>query len=169
MAPSYPLANFEKALDLATLPIDNWQTPCDDGATQVEGSSKFERFIRVGLLDRPDVDIVDVAALPLDQPELVRVIVARGQHVLVRQPIAEDFASAQRMVSAARSARVQFAFNQNPRWAPSIRTAPYLIDQGLLGQPLFSVVIRSQFAAYHRIPWLKHEKTLHVLHTAIHS
>jgi predicted dehydrogenase len=92
------------------------------------------------LLDDPDVDIVDIAVPPDYQPEIVYRAVAAGKHVLAQKPLAVSYREAVAMVTAAESAGVKLAVNQNGRFDPSMNAARSLISDGILGTRLVATI-----------------------------
>jgi predicted dehydrogenase len=62
--------------------------------------------------------------------------VAAGLPVLVEKPIADDVASAVRLVEAAEQARVPLLVGHHRRYNPMIRKAKEIVDSGRLGQVL---------------------------------
>ena len=91
------------------------------------------------ILDRTDVDVIDLAVRPSDRLELVERIAPSGKHILSQKPLALTFAEAQRIVDVCENAGITLMVNQQARWAPYHRAMKVLIDRDVLGQ-LFSVV-----------------------------
>jgi predicted dehydrogenase len=85
------------------------------------------------LLADPRVDIVDVATHPGVRVELIRRALAAGKHVLAQKPLALDLAGARAVVEEAERLGLRLAVNQNGRWAPSLRIATLLVEQGAIG------------------------------------
>lgn len=56
-----------------------------------------------------------------------------GKHCLVQKPLAISVAAGRAMVEAAAQRRVSLGVMENLRYAPSVRVARWLIDQGYLG------------------------------------
>jgi predicted dehydrogenase len=86
-----------------------------------------------GLLEHPEVEIVDVATHPGVRPALVRDALAAGKHVLAQKPLAEDLATARALVDEADRLGLRLAVNQNGRWAPAWRVATLLVEGGAVG------------------------------------
>ena len=91
------------------------------------------------VLDRADVDIIDLAVRPSDRLELVERIAPSGKHILSQKPLAPTFAEAQRIVEVCENGGITLMVNQQARWAPYHKAMKVLIDRDVLG-PLFSVV-----------------------------
>ena len=106
------------------------------------------------VLERDEVDIVDLAVAPAQRLELVEKIAAAGKHVLSQKPLAESLADAERIVDVCREAGVTLMVNQQARWAPYHRAMKVLIDRGVFGH-LYSVVhVHRQFQDNPGSPWL---------------
>jgi predicted dehydrogenase len=88
------------------------------------------------LLERGEVDAVDVC-LPHDLHEPVAVAAAEvGKHVMVEKPIARDLAEADRMIAAAERAGVNLMVCHDRRYHPAFAKIKELVDAGALGRPL---------------------------------
>lgn len=81
----------------------------------------------------PAVDGV-VVCTPHDQHlALTMLAVAQGKHVLVEKPMARTLQEADRMIEAARDARVALMVAENFRFMPAFRAARALVADGWLG------------------------------------
>ena len=88
------------------------------------------------LLDRADVDAVDIC-LPHDLHEQVAVAAAeRGKHILVEKPIARTLAEADAMLTAAERAGVTLMVCHDRRYHPAFARIKELLDAGVIGRPL---------------------------------
>jgi predicted dehydrogenase len=88
------------------------------------------------LLERGEVDAVDVC-LPHDLHEPVAVAAAElGKHVLVEKPIARDLAEADRMIAAAEGAGVNLMVCHDRRYHPAFAKIKELLDDGAIGRQL---------------------------------
>jgi len=85
------------------------------------------------LLERADVDVVDIATHAEDRPPLIAEAIRAGKHVLSQKPFVTDLALGRKLVAAARRKDVKVAVNQNGRWAPHVSYARHAIEAGLLG------------------------------------
>ena len=88
------------------------------------------------VLQRDDIDIVDICTPPQFHAEIAIAAIAAGKHVFCEKPITNDVSEALAMAEAARSAGVQTQVGFNYRHAPAISFAKLLLDQGRLGRPL---------------------------------
>jgi predicted dehydrogenase len=86
-----------------------------------------------GLLERRDVDVVDIALHPEPRAAAIEAALNAGKHVLSQKPLALDLDAAQRLAALAARRRLKFAVNQNGRWAPYFSYASQAIRAGLIG------------------------------------
>jgi predicted dehydrogenase len=85
------------------------------------------------LLAADVVDALDITAtLHIHHSAALRGIRA-GKHCLVQKPLAISVAAGRAMVEAAQQRRVSLGVMENLRYAPSVRIARWLVDQGYLG------------------------------------
>ena len=95
------------------------------------------------LVADPQVEVVDVAYPPDQQPAIIEEAVRQGDHVrgiLAQKPLALSYAEAKRIVDLCRDAGVTLAVNQNMRYDQSIRALKDLLDRGLLGDPVLATI-----------------------------
>ena len=88
------------------------------------------------VLDRDDIDIVDIFAPGWMHAEIAIAALEAGKHVLVEKPLANTTAEAEAMTAAAASARtqgVQSMIGFNYRRVPALALARQLIAEGRLG------------------------------------
>lgn len=105
------------------------------------------------VLDRDDIDIVDICAPGWMHAEVAIAALEAGKHVLVEKPLANTLAEAEAMAAAAKTARakgVQSMVGFNYRRVPALALARELIAEGRLG------TVRQVRAAYLQ-DWLADE------------
>lgn len=83
------------------------------------------------LLDRPDIDLVDIATPNALHAEMAIAFARAGKMVLCEKPLALSPVEGQRMVEAAARVRTMVWFNY--RRVPAVAFARRLIDEGRLG------------------------------------
>jgi predicted dehydrogenase len=88
------------------------------------------------LVERPEVDIVDVCTPPGHHAEVVAAAAAAGKAVLCEKPLATDYASASTAVEAVRRAGVANAIGFNYRRLPAVSLLKRLVDEGRIGEVL---------------------------------
>ncbi len=85
-------------------------------------------------IEHPDVDAVIVCAPNMLHEELCVAAAAAGKHVFCEKPVGGTPAQTVRIAAAAENAGVITGVGYNYRWAPLVRYAKKLIDDGDLGQ-----------------------------------
>jgi predicted dehydrogenase len=86
------------------------------------------------LLDRPDVEIVVVAAPNRSHVPVGIQALESGRHVVVDKPIATSVADAERLIDTAARTGHHCSVYQNRRWDGDFLTVRRLVDDGTLGE-----------------------------------
>ncbi len=94
------------------------------------------------LLERDDIDLVDVATPGNTHREMAIAALEAGKHVLCEKPLANTLEESREMLEASRRAGTVNMVCFNYRRAPAVQLAKKLIDEGRLGE------IRHWRAAY---------------------
>lgn len=89
------------------------------------------------LLERDDIDVIDICARGSLHAEIATAALAAGKHVLCEKPLANTLAEAELMASAARDAsargvRAMVGFNY--RRVPALAAAHQWVAEGLIGE-----------------------------------
>ena len=87
------------------------------------------------VLERDDVEVVDLLPHPVDREQLIEDSLRAGKHVLSQKPFVVDLDFGERMVELADERGVELAVNQNGRWAPHWSYMRHAIERGLIGRP----------------------------------
>jgi myo-inositol 2-dehydrogenase / D-chiro-inositol 1-dehydrogenase len=96
------------------------------------------------VLERPDVDIIDLAVPHfLHAPYSIAALKA-GKHVLVEKPVATNLSDAEEMIRTAKSTGKKLMVAEPIRFSPSHKRADRLIREGELGEP-FLFTTRAEF------------------------
>jgi len=88
------------------------------------------------VVERDDIDIVDICTPPQFHREIALAALAAGKHVFCEKPLANTVAEAVEMRDAAQRAGVVAQIGFNYRHSPAIEFARLLLDRGQLGTPL---------------------------------
>jgi predicted dehydrogenase len=94
------------------------------------------------LIEDPNVEIVDIAYPPDQQPALIRRAL-RQKHIkaiLAQKPLAMDHAASLALVAEARAAGKVMSVNQNMRFDQSMRVLKQILDRNLLGAPVIATI-----------------------------
>jgi len=121
------------------------------------------------LLDDPDVEIIDVAVPPAEQPDVIRRIVGHRRKIrgiLAQKPLAFTSAEARELVSACDHAGIALQINQNMRYDHSVRALKALLDRHVLGDPVLATI--ELRAIPHWMPWARDGRSLSTFIMSIH-
>jgi predicted dehydrogenase len=117
------------------------QQPSDPLSVSDVFLSDFQDDIQARVYDSLDEMLADDAVDALDITASLAVhhtatlsSLAAGKHCLVQKPLAISVAAGRRMVDKARQLRLSLGINENLRYAPHVRVARWVIDQGFIGQ-----------------------------------
>jgi len=85
------------------------------------------------VLDRDDIEVVDIATHPHDRVTLIEEALKAGKHVLSQKPFVLDLDTGERLVRVARENGRKLAVNQNGRWSPHWAYIRQAVRAGLIG------------------------------------
>jgi len=97
------------------------------------GWESYETDYRL-LLERDDVDLVDVATPGNTHHEMAIAALEAGKHVLCEKPLANTLREAKEMLDASRRAGTVNMVCFNYRRAPAVQLAKRLIEEGRIGE-----------------------------------
>ncbi len=86
------------------------------------------------VVERNDVDVVDICAPNGLHQEIAEAAAAAGKHIFCEKPVGLEPAATAAIEAAARRAGVITGVGYNYRWAPLVQYTKQLIDEGRLGQ-----------------------------------
>lgn len=86
------------------------------------------------LVNRPDIDLVDINAPSDVHKEIALAAVKAGKHVFCEKPLALTLADAREMHAAAEQAGIKHMVGFNYRFAPAVQLAKKLVSEGRLGR-----------------------------------
>jgi predicted dehydrogenase len=87
------------------------------------------------LLDDPDIDVVDVVTGNRPHHQVSVDALAAGKHVLCEKPVHTDYHKTLEAARQAASAGLRTKLGFTFRYAPAVRYAKELIDEGFVGEP----------------------------------
>jgi len=85
-------------------------------------------------VDRKDIDLIDIASPNDTHAQIAIAAASAGKMVTCEKPLARNAAEAEKMVTAAESARVPTSVWYNYRRVPAVTLLKQLIDEGKLGR-----------------------------------
>lgn len=106
------------------------------------------------LLKDTSVAVLDIAVPPDLLLKIIRQAVQHADHIrgiLAQKPLGVSYAEAKEIVSLCEEAGILLAVNQNMRYDQSIRACKSVLEQGLLGDPVFASI--DMRAIPHWMPW----------------
>jgi predicted dehydrogenase len=86
------------------------------------------------VVNRPDIDVVDIATPPSTHAEIAIAAAQAGKHIFCEKPFTATLAEAERTLEAVTRAGVKHMLGFNYRRVPAIGLARRLIESGRLGQ-----------------------------------
>lgn len=134
---AYARAGY-RVLALCDLDLDRAEARREEFFPSAEALTQYRK-----LLDRPDIDIVDIATHVDVRPRLVAEALRSGKHVLSQKPFVRDLDEGERLIGLAAERGKTVAVNQNGRWAPHFAYLLAAARQGVLG-----TVSTADFAVY---------------------
>jgi predicted dehydrogenase len=105
------------------------------------------------LLDDPTIEVLDIAVPPNAQCALIRAACRRRtvKGILAQKPLGVNFTEAVEVVRLCDANGITLAVNQNMRYDQSVRAGKALLDQQVLGQPVFATI--EMRGIPHWMPW----------------
>ncbi|HIA18499.1 MAG TPA: Gfo/Idh/MocA family oxidoreductase [Planctomycetaceae bacterium] len=144
--PAYRQAGFNP-IAIASRTVANAQV-----VAQRHDLSCFDTYQE--MLCEADIEVVDVAVPPDEQLQVIRDIVEHADKIkgiLAQKPLGIHYEQACEIVTLCSQAGIVLSVNQNMRYDQSVRTCKYLLDQGMLGDPVFASI--DMRAVPHWMPW----------------
>jgi predicted dehydrogenase len=120
------------------------------------------------LIEDPEVEILDLAFPPDQQPALIRHAL-RQRHIkgiLAQKPLALNYETAKSLVAEAKAAGKLLSVNQNMRFDQSMRALKQILDRGHLGTPVLATI--EMRAIPHWQPFLAAYDRLTLLNMSVH-
>jgi predicted dehydrogenase len=120
------------------------------------------------LIEDPQVEILDIAFPPDQQPALIRHALAQPhiKGILAQKPLAMDFETSRALAAEAKAAGKPLSVNQNMRFDQSMRVLKQLLDRNELGEPVLATI--EMRAIPHWQPFLREYGRLTLLNMSIH-
>jgi predicted dehydrogenase len=140
-------------------------------AREVAAARRVARVYRTleEMLDDPEIEVVDIAVPPAEQPQVIRRILAHPGEVigiLAQKPLALSYAEARALVKECHTAGVLLQVNQNMRYDHSVRALKTLLARGSLGEPVLATI--EMRAIPHWMPWAEGAHSLSTFIMSIH-
>ena len=94
------------------------------------------------LLDREDVDLIDICVPPQHHEEVVVAALEAGKHVVCEKPLAHNLAAADRILAAAAKSKGRLGVIHQYRYLPEVQRMRAAWASGLCGDPWFASFVR---------------------------
>jgi predicted dehydrogenase len=105
------------------------------------------------LLDDPSIEVLDIAVPPNAQLQLISEACQRKtvKGILAQKPLGVNYNEAAEAVALCHQAGIVLAVNQNMRYDQSVRAGKTLLENGVIGQPVFATI--EMRGIPHWMPW----------------
>ncbi len=105
------------------------------------------------LLNDPSIEVLDIAVAPQGQLDLIKRACARKtvRGILAQKPLGIDYAQAVAAAMLCKEAGIVLSVNQNMRYDQSVRAARTLLQNGVIGEPVFATI--EMRGIPHWMPW----------------
>ena len=120
------------------------------------------------LLERGDVEIVDIAVPAAEQPAIFKKVAAAKKHILAQKPFATTVEAGKEMVKAAQDAGVIAAVNQQLRFEEGVAAAHKMVELGWIGTVSNFSINVNLITPWELWPWAKDLDRLEVMLHSIH-
>jgi predicted dehydrogenase len=121
------------------------------------------------LLKDREVEVLDIAVPPDQQPAIIRQAAAHKGHlrgILAQKPLAMNLREARECVKACSDAGIVLAVNQNMRYDQSVRALKDILTRGWLGEPVLGTI--EMRAVPHWMAWSEQLPSLSTFIMSIH-
>jgi len=86
------------------------------------------------MLEKADIDIVDIVTPPELHLPMVKLASAAGKHIMCQKPFAPTYEIAQEIVKTANDAGVRLMVTENWRWLQPVQKVKEVLNSGVLGK-----------------------------------
>jgi predicted dehydrogenase len=97
----------------------------------------------IDALLQSDVDAVIISTPNNSHCQFTMQAIKAGKHVLVEKPMAVNLKDADKMIAAAKAAKLHLQVNQSLRYIPTYIKIKELVDSGIIGEPMHIRCIRA--------------------------
>ncbi|MCS7167079.1 MAG: Gfo/Idh/MocA family oxidoreductase [Gemmatales bacterium] len=121
------------------------------------------------LLSDPEVEILDIAVPPDQQPDLIREATkyaAKIRGILAQKPLAMSYRLGREIVELCERCNIRLAVNHNMRYDQSVRALKDLLERGWLGSIVLATI--EMRAIPHWMPWAQGLRSLSTFIMSIH-
>jgi predicted dehydrogenase len=113
------------------------------------------------MLDRSQLDFVDIATTPPSHRDLVALTTQHRLPTICQKPMALDLDDAEAIVDTVRRAGIPFMVHENFRWQAPMRVLRRHLDDGVIGRPFYGHVSwRTGYDIFSHQPYLLEQRRL---------
>ncbi|MEP7367459.1 MAG: Gfo/Idh/MocA family oxidoreductase, partial [Acidobacteriota bacterium] len=109
---------------------------CDVALDRAAASAPHAYTDPVEMLDREQLDFIDIATRPDTHADLIRLAVARKTPAICQKPLAVSLEEGIDLARLVSGSGVPVMVHENWRWQPWFRETKSLIDSGAIGAPI---------------------------------
>jgi predicted dehydrogenase len=121
------------------------------------------------MLDRENLDFVDIATTMESHVMLVGMAAARKLPTIVQKPLAPSWRECVSVVETCRAAGVPFMVHENTRFLTPVRKAREVVLSGAIGKPTWArIAFRTGHNIYGKQPYLAHVDHFVILDLGVH-
>ena len=158
----------------ARMPEAQIVAACDPDLERARNAAPSAYDAAEEMLDREQLDFLDIATRPDSHLPLVELAAARKVPVICQKPMAPDWGEAVKMVETAERTGIRLMIHENWRWQPWYREVRRRIEHGDIGNPIaywFRVCQRDGFGPkpYLRQPYFAEMPRLLIYETLVHQ
>lgn len=113
----------------------------------------------MAVIDRHDIDIVDIVTPPNTHAEIAQYAISKGKHVLSEKPLANSSDDVEDLVAASEGSPVVTQVGFNYRHNAAVRLAQRYIADGAIGRVIQVRFEYHQDAAFGQMGWRAHKTT----------
>ncbi|MDO5581230.1 MAG: Gfo/Idh/MocA family oxidoreductase [Planctomycetia bacterium] len=105
------------------------------------------------IVERDDIDIIDVVAPNFLHKEMVLAVAEAGKMLVCEKPLAMSFAEAEEMVKAVEKAGIANMVSFNYRRVPAVSLFKQVVDEGRVGRPFhYRAVYNQDYTISQKVP-----------------
>jgi predicted dehydrogenase len=133
---THAYTNVRAAFDLELAPVKKVLCGIGDDLEQTAKKWGWEEWTDDwhSVVDREDIDVIDIAAPSILHKEIAIAAAKKGKHVFCEKPMALNLDDAREMIREINTSGVKNTIGFNYRKAPAIALAKQLIDEGKIGK-----------------------------------
>jgi predicted dehydrogenase len=114
------------------------------------------------------IEVVDIAVVPDQQPEVIRRVLAAGKHVLAQKPLALDSTTGRELTELALKSGRKLVVNHQMRYGEGMASARAMVDSGWIGEVTAFTIEVNISTDWSGWGWLVESPRLDLMYHSIH-